>query len=331
MGRRDESWPASVHRTPSGVLVRRLPGVRPRAILEIGKLQQIVKYMQARGVDGLEVNRSLAPDTPVRLDVLKHFAFVRRLVVLHGYVQIEAIQDMHDLEELMLECECRHSIDFGWFPHLRVLRTYWTKGVLSAFDCQALEDLYMTDWRIETIQGIQRLPRLRRLTVSGGSIRTFTLDSELPLEQLCLTHLRSLADVSGLKRLVQLKQLELSHIPKLTLLPRLEHLSCLEVVKLERVRGLRTLERLGDLSKLRDLALVDMGEINTLRFLARARHLAELWVIYKTRVRDGDLSFVRECRNLRLVKIDESRAIRYEPSLDVIQQIVSSRDGATDT
>lgn len=259
-------------------------------IFEPDRVEDIVRYMRVRGLDGLEVNRSLCAVRSKDLALLELFPFVRRLVIIHGKARLDALRSMCDLEELTINARCRSPLDFGWFPSLRVLRSYWVDGALSAFECHKLEDLYLIDWPIRTIEAIQRLPRLRRLTVSGGSLRSFALDTDVRLEDLCLMYLRSITETPGLQQLVRLRRLELSHLPKLTSLPPLGRLTCLEVVKLEKVRGLRTLERVGDLAQLRELSLVDMGDIETLRFLSRAKHLAELWAIYNTRIGDGDLS-----------------------------------------
>lgn len=318
-------YTSGVYHTPAGMLVRRWGHEPGHVILVPGRIDEIVRYMRERRLDGLEVNRSLCEVRPRDLALLERFPFVRRLVIIHGTIRLDAINHMSDLEELTVDARCLSPLDFRSFPKLRVLRSNWVRGALSAFECKRLEDLFLTDWQIHTIDAIQHLPRLRRLTVSGGSLRTFALDDEVPLEELCLMYLRSLTDAPGLQRLVRLKQLEMSHLPKLSSLPPLGRLRHLGVVKCEKVKKLSNVERLGELLTLRKMVFVDMGNIKTLRFLARARRLAELWVIYNSRIRDGDLSFVRKCRSLRHVKIDESRLVQYDPPLESVTRIVSRR------
>ncbi|MEL6189486.1 MAG: hypothetical protein AAFU79_33090 [Myxococcota bacterium] len=179
-------------------------------------------------------------------------------------IDIQAVGDMDTLEYLKLGQN--RTLDLRRLRALRHLRATFSKGSCLPESLASLETCSWSACSPESgdLTFMGNVPRLTRLEVVEGSIRSLRGIRHMPLQHLDLYGLHSLWSLEGLGQEVVL-------------------------LKLEKCAAIPDFSPIGGCLALRSLVLADCGEIPTLRFVHRLPALRRLVLTGNSRVVDGDL------------------------------------------
>jgi hypothetical protein len=183
------------------------------------------------------------------------------------------------LLHLSLQIGSKRSIDLGRFPLLR--------------------SLFMHPGSNQSLTAIST--RIAHMLLSGFAHDDLSsIPSRSSLIRLDLTS-RPLKSLAGLGRFPNLSTLELQNCSSLANIADIRHCERLRVVRIHLCKSIENIEFIGHLSELEELDIDTCGEIESLRPLLACRRLRRVSFIESTKVRDGDVSCLRELPRLEEV------------------------------
>lgn len=204
------------------------------------------------------------------LSFLKDLKGLLALDILTSYVEdTSSIHSLTELQSLQVEATCKTPLDFSFFPKLEDAAVDWNNKVESLFQCPSLKELYIYIYKSKdkSMSAFSQLPNLEILRLKNTSVR-------------------SVGDISGLKKL---KILKIGLGPKLESLEGLEALSELRILQLDTCRKIKRVDPIGKLKKLQELCLCGCGEIETLKPVANLKKLQKICFCSSTKILDGDM------------------------------------------
>jgi hypothetical protein len=190
-----------------------------------------------------------------------------------GLRQCDGIQQLRRVHTLELGAYCTSRLDFAALPALRRLYTERVPGWETAAHCVALEHFHMQRYPETDLARLASLTNLRSLRL--GDSRT----------------LRSLDGIESMQRLERLSLGALAVRDISALRPLSSTLTHLEI---DGCRGITEIGPIGALVNLRSLAVTDCGDIDSLTPIRSLVKLDAVWLWGSTRIRDGDLSVLKE-------------------------------------
>lgn len=205
---------------------------------------------QRRSIEALELNyaRGFAGDLSCLADVKDA---LRRLTVIdRSIVDLRPVAALHLLTHLDLQVSHEVSaLDLVSLRRLVSLAVSDVPGLRSAFECSALQDLFVDDYGREDLRPLRGLSELRSLDVANA---------------------RSLTTLDGVERLTALRALTVRGATRLREVDGIVHLPLLERLT---ISGCRRLESLAGLREapLRRLVLANSGSAPLIGHLDGAR------------------------------------------------------------
>lgn len=165
--------------------------------------------------------------------------------------------------------DCFDLRDYGFIQSLSVdleelVIMADTLGPGIAFDCswilqyKNLNSLWLGKKAKKNLESINKLPKLKSLTLRGIKIKDFSFLFSMNLERLALLW-NSNSDLRALSNLKSLKEIELWHINKLEEISFLEELTSLEIIKLQDLKHIVCLPNLRSHMNLKKVFLMDTG------------------------------------------------------------------------
>lgn len=246
--------------------------------LESNRIDESVEFMKKEKIFGLSINRVVGY---LKNDVscLKKFNFIKHLnIVSRSIEDITPIHDLHDLETLIVQTECKKEIDFSCFPKLKVARFKWRPRAKSMFDCTTLEEIGIWSFKPKSrdLIDLQKLQNLKHAEFISAAIDTLNGVEKLKnLEALELYYMRSLQTIEGVEQLPRLKNVRLGSCKKVESIEPLRLMTQLEWLALENMGDIPSLEPIKTLSKLHTLAL------------------------YETKITDGNMSHLYQMKQMK--------------------------------
>ncbi len=220
-----------------------------------------------------------------KLDFISRHNQLKYLKILDWEIKdISGINALNNLNELSISTYCKTKIDFHNFPKLKRCFFEWRKGSDSLFDCEQLDYLYLLNYTGKHFKPISKLANLSELNLVDP--RFDTLEG---IEQL--TKLKILQIVS--RRLVTIEQI--------AKLEQLESLGIFDSKKIEKI------DPISKLVNLKTLSLENMGEIESLKPLLACKSMEELYFSESTKVRDGQIRFLKQMTRLKTVRFENRR------------------------
>ncbi len=244
------------------------------------------RYFTDGGYTALELNGAkgfVGED----LDFLQHIPTLRELVVLSGVPSDAGLRHCPLLERLHLTTASTDHVDLRPFVHLRTVFLGALQGKESVLALERLTSFYLYGYPYADLVPLAALTNLERLEI-GPAPR--------------------LASLYGLERVAgRLTFFGVYHAPRLSTLDDLPQASGLRTLEIDSCRGLSDLSPIGRLPRLRRLALIDCGELASLRPMETCAELAEFFFYGTTKIRDGDLSVLERLPQLSDVAFQNRR------------------------
>lgn len=279
-------------RIEAGTVEQRGDGLK-WLVVRAGWSDQLAELVNSGKVDGVELNAAKG-SWGQGLGFLAQIPRLQHLTLIDLQERdVRPIQGLSDLRSLTLSAYATSSLDFSNFPSLTKAFIEWRQQYQGLNACTELQELYVNKYDSEDLRALDRLTRLRSLSI-GDSRRVCSLD--------------------GIGSFLALRSLGLFALPRLSSLMQVDDLAeTLEDIDLNQCRRLSTLDPLGGLRKLRRLILADCGRVASLRPIADLPLLEELYFYGDTYVIDGDVAFLRTMR-LKSVAFQNRRhyALRRE-------------------
>jgi internalin A len=268
--------------------ISEIDGLPALVVLEGGWRDEYANVIEAHGLAVLSIM--------VRGDDL---SFLERLPDLRGLVlNAGAVRDLSPvagltrLETLTLNTPSkpRLPLDFGAFPLLERLRTYWNPGFESVFSCRRLETLFVFGPPDADLTRFGEMSGLKRLELSQG--RKLVTSAGVP---------------EGLEFLGLYQQAAFAEL----VVPR-----SLRVLAVESCKKLASLDAVAGHSLTR-LKVANCGDIASLAPLRGMDELEEFFAWESTRIVDNDLSVLSELPKLRAIGMQDRAA--YRPRVSEIE------------
>lgn len=179
-------------------------------------------------------------------------------------IDVSAARDMDSLEYLAVGAA--RSLDLRRLRSLRHLRAGFSRSSRLPGSWPSLESCSWSACSPRTgdLTFMGNAPRLTKLELIEGSIRSLHGIEDMPLRELDLYGLQSLWSVEGLGPV-------------------------LELIRLEKCKAIRDLSPIGRCPAVHTLVLADCGEVPSLRFIRSLPMLHRVVITGDTRIVDGDL------------------------------------------
>ena len=131
--------------------------------------ERLQEELQSRSVDVLRLSDSMGWGGG-SIEFLRSLTQIRGVEVYDWAVRdVRVLEELTQLEEIALEVNCSHNVDFGVLPKLRILKVRWCDGFFSSLKCETLEYLNVGNFPAESFADCE-LPRMGRLWVSSRKL-----------------------------------------------------------------------------------------------------------------------------------------------------------------
>jgi Leucine-rich repeat (LRR) protein len=185
-----------------------------RAVLTSDWSYQMAKDLKDHGIVELELNmaKGWRGNDLSFLSELPHLQSFEILDLRPSIQNIEPIHFLHELRKLGISTYCSTEIQFSAFPKLEDCSLEWGKRkAQSLFDCKSLKKLFVNRYKGNDIEPFTRLTELESLTIYTAPIVSLQgIERLQKLRRLSIALFRKLASLTGIQGLTQLEELEIS-------------------------------------------------------------------------------------------------------------------------
>jgi Leucine-rich repeat (LRR) protein len=213
------------------------------------------------------------------------------LEVIGSFSSDVAIENCVNLEELNLNTDCRHKLDWQTLPVLRYLFVY-SERINPTFETLGhLLSAHVYGAGDAELCLIAELRNLQKLTLS--SCKASSLPEELEGDGLAALAIRRgtrMGNFSAISRFVNLESLTI--------------VQCSRLTEIDFVTSLR---------RLRSLNISENGKIRSLQPIMNCRDLETLYFYGSTTVEDGDLSVLAQLPHLTRAHFQPKRHYKKTP------------------
>lgn len=192
-------------------------------------------------------------------------------------VGIKSIERQHGLVTLSLNMPNANGVDFRAFHNLKSVFCYGGKRNDTLFSCGSIERLYIDDLKVGDKHGIDRLKKLKDLTIANSNITSLAFLRNLALlESLAITNCKQILSFADISFLENLKRIDIRGVKGLHDISFLSNLNSMEIVIIE-TGALATVKPLDNLGNIKALALFgrkmtiedkDLSPVNKLKQLS---------------------------------------------------------------
>jgi Leucine-rich repeat (LRR) protein len=243
--------------------------------------QEITDYIIENKIDTLRLSYTRGWKDE-NLDFLTELKHLKQLNITSPYVvDIQGLSGLSELEYLYLATgNNKDKLDFSVFKKLKDCYFEWLKGSESIFDCLSLEYLCIYGYNGKSFEEISKLINLKRLSI---------------------IHNRTLKDLHGIERLIQLENLRLRGMTKLEFVEEISQLKSLRSLWLCTCKKIQNIDFVAELTNLIELRLTNLGEIASLEPILQCKKLEYIDFIDGTTIIDGDLSILERMSSLKKI------------------------------
>lgn len=189
----------------------------------------------------------------------------------------EVLTSLPALESLSISPPPHAAIDFPNIPSLKHCSIQWWYGANSLLECNTLESLYISHSKEKDLKFLEKLSRLKTLTVSQSTIHSLV----------------------GLEKLTLLTKLELFHLRTLSTFDQLSGCSNLEELNIQMCSKFSDVSVLSKLAQLKKLTIDIRANILSIEPLISLPHLENVNLGGSTIVDDGDLECLLKFPSLK--------------------------------
>lgn len=260
-------------------------------MLKGGWSDDVATFMKKRRIFGIYLNYSLGWKAG-ELGFLESIRFLRLLDIVSTPIKdIGIIGSLDNLEVLSISCHWTSYLDLSGLANLKYCFLSWNKGAETVFDCESLEYLSISEFKIEDYSRLSKLVNLKELSISNSTF----------------------SDLSILGKIMGLKKLELVNCRNLGSLDGIDTLNLLEWLSIDGCRKISTIEQVSSLRNLRVLQLRDTKDIDSLEPIRSLEKLEALSFYGDTRFVDGDLGVIEELDNISVLGFSGRRHYTHKP------------------
>ncbi|MCP4602362.1 MAG: leucine-rich repeat domain-containing protein [Proteobacteria bacterium] len=215
---------------------------------------------------------------------------------------ISPIHKLPALKRLKVSTYCKTEIRFSEFPQLEEVVLEWRPKAKSIFESAGLKRAFINKYPGKDLSKFSLLTNLERLSLASPKLET----------------------LNGIEALRGLIFFGVYEARKLKGLNGIETLSKLEILEANGCRGIHEVSQVASLTKLRELHLCDNREIESLKPIAELHNLEKVFFYDETNIRDGDLSPMKNLKNLKVVAYKHRK--HYSHSRDEFPRAVPTID-----
>lgn len=188
------------------------------------------------------------------------------------------LPELSFIERLSIGGWFKCDIDFDKMQSLQYLSTYWNEGYdQRLFGAKKLKALSIQGFKFPNLDELSRLESLEYLNVLNS---------------------RTLISTQGIEKLTSLRRLYLLNCSALYELTHLKNNAVLESLRLENCKKLDSIDGIFECTYLKELNLFNLGGLASLEMLKQL--ISIKWLVFDTKVSNGDLSFIYELPNLNM-------------------------------
>lgn len=194
-------------------------------------------------------------------------------------INLKSIEGMENLARLRLRTSINEKINFSKLCNLRECYIEWSRNAETIFNSKSLKILYLDEAKTRDLSSLGHLHQLEELTVGNSTLE----------------------GISWLKNLGNLRKLSLLNCRKVTDYTAVSKCTQLEWLQIDGTKKVTNLDFIQKLTKLSVLLIESNSEIETLRPVRHLKCLKAFGFFGKTRIADGNLSYLEKLPNLSML------------------------------
>jgi Leucine-rich repeat (LRR) protein len=215
---------------------------------------QITTYVKDHEISELELNHTKGWHGNDLMFLLELPHLVSLQILDLRISDVTPIHSLHALKTLSVMTYCTTEIDFRVFSALEDCSLEWRPNAQSLFECKTLEKLVVNRYDGKDITPFTNLTELKSLTILNAPIESLRgLERLQKLRRLRLADLRRISSLAGIETLNQLEELEIHTCRGFSSIEELRPLTNLRTLSLSNngnIESFRALERLARLESL---------------------------------------------------------------------------------
>jgi hypothetical protein len=242
-----------------------------------GKLtEEHVSQFEKGTYSGLILNEVHGFDVP-SLSLLGKFSNLESLEVVFGRDQdLSFVENLKTLKRLSIGPLNAATLDFTKLPLLEQVFCHWHDGIKSVLRCKSLKVIGLVNYPGANFLEFQDLARVTHLRLLSPGI----------------------VDFPGIEAMSRLEHLWIQRAQRLRHLDGIEYLNHLRILSLESCMKVENIEPLATMDQLEMLDLDSCGNLPSIRPIKNLHRLDSIWLIERTNIVDGDISYLDELPNL---------------------------------
>lgn len=215
------------------------------------------------------------------IDFLEHLPDLRVLTILDLTLKsVEPIHCLHNLTELGLSVYSDTPVDFNCFQNLLLCDFEWIKGSDSLFECKSLRGLGLNNYKNTNSEPFSNLVNLEKLTLMNSRVESLDGIFKLKkLKYLSVARLRKLVSIHGIEQLRDLEELEIysckgiNSVSEGFNLKRLKRLLLINLGDVDSIKGIENLTELEEFLFYEATNIID-GDISPVMSLQKLKNIS---------------------------------------------------------
>ena len=222
----------------------------------INPYEENLSALRSMGIKNIEINDSLGRP-PRNLNFLSRADFIEGVSLVSAKnLDLNPIQDLHNLKIINIPFEHRATINFDNFPFLTYCQIVWSDKIQNFNQLRLLETLILTAYKKDDLVQLSQLTSLRKLSLIKSTIKFLHgIENFEKLEFVELTLLKNLTSLEGIENLKNLIRLDLESVSIIGEINSLSHLRNLELLAIHDCKNIQSLKPIAGLSKLQVIYL----------------------------------------------------------------------------
>lgn len=225
-----------------------------RAVITSAWSDRMTTYVKDHEITELELNHAKGWHGHDLMFLLELPHLVSLQIIDMRISDVTPIHSLHALKALGVITYCTTEINFRAFPALEDCSLEWRPKAQSLFECKTLETLFVNRYSGKDVTPFANLTELESLAILNAPIDSLRgLERLQKLRRLRLANLRRISSLAGIETLNQLEELEIHTCRGFSSIKELRPLTNLRTLSLSNngnIESFRPLERLARLESL---------------------------------------------------------------------------------
>ncbi|HDM8204693.1 TPA: hypothetical protein P0E29_005244 [Vibrio harveyi] len=185
-------------------------GIGSVLILKDSWSDYVLEYMLSNEIRALRLTDSFGfKDRDISF--ISQLTFLKSLeIYVWNATGLKSIEALTELEVLGLQCKSQQNIDFSRFSNLKVFKATWSKGLSSVITLNTLKKLNIQNYPNQNLEPLSKMENLEQLYLTSRKLENLDgIDHLSKLKLLDLYNCPLLASLNGTKKCPRLKSIDI--------------------------------------------------------------------------------------------------------------------------